>query len=79
MKEKGLHHQYVIVGSSNISNTAFNENYELDIIHTFNAKLNNSFANCFFQLRNKSKEIIGLEVDKFMEIIGIVNKMLLCI
>lgn len=58
---------YVIVGSSNISNTAFNENYELDIIHTFNSKLNNSFANWFFQLRNKSKEIIELEVDKFME------------
>lgn len=29
---------YVIVGSSNISNTAFNKNYELDIIHTFNPK-----------------------------------------
>ena len=39
----------------------------MDIIHTFNAKLNNSFANWFFQLRNKSKEIIELEVDKFME------------
>lgn len=58
---------YVIVGSSNISNTAFNKNYELDIIHTFNPKMNNSFANWFFQLRNGSKEIIELEEGKFMQ------------
>ena len=58
---------YVIVGSSNISNTAFNENYELDIIHTFNPKLNNGFVNWFFQLRNQSKEITELEADKFMQ------------
>lgn len=58
---------YVIVGSSNISNTAFNKNYELDIIHTFNPKMNNSFANWFFQLRNGSKEITELEVGKFMQ------------
>lgn len=47
---------YVIVGSSNISNTAFNKNYELDIIHTFNPKMNNSFANWFFQLRKVQKK-----------------------
>ena len=58
---------YVIVGSSNISKTAFNKNYELDIIHTLNPKLNNSFANWFCQLRSESKEITELEVDKFME------------
>ena len=58
---------YVIVGSSNISNTAFNKNYELDIIHTFNPKLNDSLANWFFQLRNSSKEITELEVNKFMQ------------
>lgn len=58
---------YVITGSSNISNTAFNENYELDIIHTFKPKLNNRFANWFFQLRNKSKEVKKLDTNKFMK------------
>lgn len=56
---------YVIVGSSNISKTAFNDNYELDVIYTFEPKLNNNFVNWFFQLRNKSKEIIKLDAEKF--------------
>lgn len=56
---------YVIVGSSNISKTAFNDNYELDVICTFEPKLNNNFVNWFFQLRNKSKEIIKLDAEKF--------------
>ena len=41
---------YVIVGSSNISTTAFNENYELDIIHTFKPQMNNNFINWFFPI-----------------------------
>lgn len=56
---------YVIIGSSNISTTAFNENYELDVIHTFEPRLNNNFINWFFQLREKSKEITELEIEKF--------------
>lgn len=56
---------YVIVGSSNISKTAFSDNYELDIIHTFEPKMLNNFANCFFQLRSKSKEIIRLDEERF--------------
>lgn len=59
---------YVIVGSSNISKTAFNDNYELDVIYTFEPKLNNNFVNWFFQLRNKSKEIIKLDAEKFHSI-----------
>ena len=56
---------YVIVGSSNISSTAFNDNYELDIIHTFIPKINNDFVNWFFQLREKSKKITKLDAEKF--------------
>lgn len=56
---------YVIVGSSNISKTAFNDNYELDVIHTFEPKMINNFANWFFQLRSKSKEIIRLDEERF--------------
>lgn len=56
---------YVIIGSSNISTTAFNNNYELDIIHTFEPKLINDFSNWFFQLRSKSKEITRLDAEKF--------------
>lgn len=56
---------YVIVGSSNISNTAFSENYELDVIHTFKPKINNDFVNWFFQLRSKSREITRLDTEKF--------------
>lgn len=56
---------YVIVGSSNISSTAFNENYELDVIHTFTPKLNNNFINWFFQLRSESKKVTRLDVEKF--------------
>lgn len=60
------HKGYVIVGSSNISNTAYNSNYELDVIHTFETKLNNTYANWFFQLRNQSKEIKELDAKKYM-------------
>lgn len=56
---------YVIVGSSNISNTTFNENYELDVIHTFKPQINNDFVNWFFQLRSKSREITRLDTEKF--------------
>lgn len=58
---------YVIIGSSNISSSAFNNNYEVDIIYTFNAKPNNRFINWFFQLRNESKIITKIDEQKFME------------
>lgn len=64
---QGENKGYVIIGSSNVSSTAFNQNYELDIIYTFDLTASNKFVHWFFHLQNKSKKILKLEPEKFKE------------
>lgn len=63
---QGDNREYVIIGSSNISSTAFRKNYEMDIIYTRVPNLKSEFVGWFMQLRNKSKRIIELDENKFM-------------
>lgn len=58
---------YIITGSSNISKTAFEKNYELDVLHIVekNSPLDNMFLEWYGFLKEKCIQIYKLDESKF--------------
>ncbi len=60
---------FIIVGSSNISKTAFNENYEMDVIHIVDkgSEQDVAFLDWYSNLKSKCEKLDGLVADNFSD------------
>lgn len=60
---------FIIVGSSNISKTAFEENYEMDVIHIVDkgSEQDIQFLNWYYSFRKKCEKIEVLKKENFTE------------
>ena len=59
---------YVIIGSSNISKTAFFNNYELDVLISINSPQEDTFANWFNDFRSECISIPLLDEKNFIDL-----------
>ncbi len=62
---------YVLIGSSNISKTAFLENYELNILYTIdvNSEYDNQFIKWYNNFKSQCISIDYLDIDKYEDFI----------
>lgn len=60
---------YIIIGSTNISKSAFRNNYELDVLYVTdkNSIIDNQFREWYYSLKDKCDEIKSLNEDCFAD------------